>query len=302
MRNPSSKPLFILCDGGLANRLNSLIVGLYFRRYLDCNRCIVVWPVSDWCKIEASKVLDLEVLGDMIDDVVESVDATSLLPITHMPRYFQHSKALCLYNPLAFFFGRIFSKISRINYNGFLIASDLLPFWMLRNQKLVAIEEIVFKSLANKVDFNKIQADLEVGVHIRQTDFPNKKKIFDKAFKKISYLVKKYKHIHVFTDEDEAIETLAKKWPALKYKNSSKPIYEESMIIRNSDSVLAAVTDLVELSNCKVIIRTSNSSFLDLAIRFSRFNNIKSRSCTDFISDFLRKLSFSFSQIRKLLR
>ena len=302
MRNLSSKFLVILCDGGLANRLNSLIVGLYFRRYLDCNRCIVVWPVSDWCKIEASQVLDLEVLGDVIDDVVESVDTTSLVPITHMPGYFHHSKALCLYNPIAFFCGRIFSKISKFHFNGFLVASDLLPFWMLRNQKLIEIEEKVFKSLSNKIDISNIQIALEVGVHVRQTDFPNKKKIFDKAFKNISILVEKYKYIHVFTDSDEALEALARKWPGIIYKKSSKPIYEEQKIIRNSDSVLAAVVDLVELSNCKVIIRTSNSSFLDLAIRFSRLNNNNSRSYIDITNDFLRKLSYSFAQIKKLLR
>lgn len=302
LRNLSPKALVILCDGGLANRLNSLIVGLYFRRYLDCNRCIVIWPVSDWCKIEASQVLDLEVLGGVIDDVVESVDASSLLPITHMPGYFQHSKALCLYNPFAFFFGRLFSKISKFHYNGFLVASDLLPFWLLRNKKLIEIEEMVFKSLSSKIDLTKIQINLEVGVHIRQTDFPNKKKIFDKAFNKISILVEKYKYIHVYTDSDETLDALARKWPKLIYKKTSKPIYEERKIIRNSDSVLAAIEDLVELSNCKVIIRTSNSSFLDLAIRFSRLNNIKSRSYSEFTNDFLRKLSFSSAQLKKLLR
>ena len=238
----------------------------------------------------------------MIDDVVESVDATALLPITHMPVYFQHSKALCLYNPFAFLWGRFIYIVSKFDFDGFLVASDLLPFWMLRDQKLAEIEKMVFKSLTNKADLTRIQADLEVGVHIRQTDFPNKKKIFVKAFKKISHLVKKYKYIHVYSDSDEALETLAKKWPALIYKKSSKPIYEESMIIRNSNSVLAAVSDLIELSNCKVIIRTSNSSFLDLAIRFSRLNNLASRSYIDFINDFLRKLSFTFVQIRKLLR
>ena len=302
MRNLSSKLLVILCDGGLANRLNSLIVGLYFRSYLGCNRCIVVWPVSDWCKVEASQILDLEIFRDMIDDVVEAVDTTSLLPITHMPEHFKHSKALCLYNPFAFFCGRLFSKMAKFDFNGFFVASDLLPFWMLRNQKLVEIEEMVFRSLKNKVYSNKIRTDLEVGVHIRQTDFPNKKKIFDRASKKISQLVKKYKSIYVFTDSDEAIDSLTKKWPTLICNKSPKPIYEELNIIRNSDSVLAAVTDLIELSSCKVIIRTSNSSFLDLAIRFSGINNLTYRSYLDFTNDFLRNLSFSVFQLKKLLR
>ena len=106
----------------------------------------------------------------------------------------------------------------------------------------------------------------------------------------------------MYTDSDEALEALTRKWPGLIYKKSSKPIYAEKKIIRNSESVLAAVVDLVELSNCKVIVRTSNSSFLDLAIRFSRLNINNSRSYIEFTNDFLRKLSFSYAQIKKLLR
>lgn len=63
--------LIIYCDGGLANRLNSLLSGLAIVRYFNLNY-VIHWPINQWCAAE---------YGDIFEDSVD-ISINSLTSFT----------------------------------------------------------------------------------------------------------------------------------------------------------------------------------------------------------------------------
>ena len=68
------RKIFVLCDGGLGNRLNSLMGGLIAADKLACDP-IICWPVNNWCGcafedlFETSyKIIDQGVTDIFLDD------------------------------------------------------------------------------------------------------------------------------------------------------------------------------------------------------------------------------------------
>jgi hypothetical protein len=62
----------IFCDGGLGNRLNSLIGGLIFSDIID-SKSIIVWPENNWCGCSFNDLFktEIDVLSKNINEITE---------------------------------------------------------------------------------------------------------------------------------------------------------------------------------------------------------------------------------------
>lgn len=297
----SKKIVYILCDGGLANRINSLITGLFFKNYFSIERCIVIWPVNNWCRAGINEVMDLDCLKDQVDDIQEDLCCEDLILITHLNKNFDSRRGLSIYNP---FLSKLIKSKRYSSERGYLVATDLPPFWMWGDNNFNAMEKLIYNALLlkNSAHIYNSGSNNIYGVHIRQTDFPNKDRILKRSIKYIERLMRKSKEVCIFSDSNIVLELVSSRWPLIKINRNEQPtINSGGLIERGSESVKAAAVDMLLLANTK-IVRTSESSFLDLAIRFSKLNAFNKHSILDKIVDLRRNIGYMFIQIRRLIK
>lgn len=275
------KQLYIYCDGGFANRFNGLVSGLVTAKYANCLP-IIVWPSNTWCgagfqdcfQTNAYRVElhDLSYFGEEKDSYAYVMHENQL-----------HFENVQIYSPHD---ARSTKKIAKIindyPHLNVVFYTSLIPNYIRKKDLFECVESLKLKEIYYKESEKFIQMNQlgsYVGLHLRGTDFPNKPDS-NLYYSKVKKSQKKY----VVCSDDKAVDELFQTlpnafiFPKTDYteklesnKNWNEFITDEIgrkfpfNVNRNAQSVRQALVDLILLSSAKKIVRTSNSTFLDMA-------------------------------------
>ncbi len=279
------KKLIAYCDGGLGNRINTLVGALYISKLFDLELS-VSWPINRWC----GAPFDVLFWGDLIVDEKSMLEIDRLsknfLLLAHERQLFNHAQ---LINPNKFisckkFQRKITDQLN--NFDGIVYCNSVIPMYFPLKKlcKLYSKINICQKYIELADDFmrkNCLKNYSYWGLHLRGTD-ANSSYFYYKFWYFITLIVP-FKV--VLCTDDIAIERFF-----LSLKNVSKreklalpkraiedlgwndtnvDEYGRNFnynIYRNSDSIKEAIIDLLILSRSNLFY-TSQSTFLDLAFQ-----------------------------------
>ena len=157
--------LQILCDGGLGNRLNSLIGGILTAKKLNLD-IHVSWPLNNWCRACFTDLFDFSF------KTFDNNDIHQVFEDNKNNYYAIHSNQINYPIPPQ-------RKINPHNYNfskSALYYCNLIPSSFSQKQVIEELNSFLIKpSILNRVNLfcskNNIN-DQTKGIHLRKTDFP----------------------------------------------------------------------------------------------------------------------------------
>jgi hypothetical protein len=273
----------IFCDGGLGNRLNVLIGGLFLCKKFNKDP-IINWPQNNWC-------------GCNFDDLYTFKCSNLNLPINELfqiainenQHFILHENQTTL--PIFYTHSNNFNQINSLlttNANAIYYHNVIPSFINFSEQvfllKTVNIQQNILKTVLTFCEINNITKNT-IGLHIRRTDFPNQKPLSEV----IDFVQKSSNHdFFVCSDDAEAEKELLKlsnvcsfnkkeyvQKFALGYWNSRITDNEGRAfnfnVNRNRQSVIEAFIDMLILSRTK-IIKHVGSTFSDFAELYSHIN------------------------------
>ena len=67
------RKVIIFCDGGLGNRLNSLLGGLFIANQTQSSP-VICWPENNWCGCNFKDLFntDIEIINDNINEIFKN--------------------------------------------------------------------------------------------------------------------------------------------------------------------------------------------------------------------------------------
>jgi hypothetical protein len=273
---------YIFCDGGLANRLNTLFVGLLLKETTG-TPWSVAWPQNRWC-------------GAHLNDLFVSPLPVVPHGLTFFKRFSRKFTFLFHENQIGFPEEKIFYHSKNANLEGLqniiltntpvVYFHNLMPSWFGNEQFRGMANKLVVKpEIKSKVDkFTKTHniSKKTIGIQIRKTDFGNK--VNDNE---IYNIVKtSQKSFFICSDSQEVEQRFAKlpncfvnlkshyaeklnknnDWNDFTTDDSGRT-YPYN-IKRSAESVCDALVDFLILSRTS-ITPVSGSTFQNLAIRYS---------------------------------
>lgn len=289
------KKIFIFTDGGLGNRLNSLVGGLITAEITNSSP-VICWPTNNWCGclFEDLYLSSLPVTQNNLHSVFLDDDRNYLIHENQSGRslknVFSHStKAL----------NHLRNADTDIVYYHNRIPDFYNAEKVLNYLKTLKIKESILSVAEDFCDSNAITRATK-GVHIRKTDFGNQ---LDST--KIFHLVKRDRISRYFVcSDDESAEkefsalenviTFPKKnyveklvdggWTA-KISDTEGRIFSYN-VSRSRQSVIEAFADMLILSRTRIVLGNKSSfkwwektkiksSFLSWATIYSRVENLR---------------------------
>jgi len=271
------RKIFVLCDGGLGNRLNSLMGGLIAADKLACDP-IICWPVNNWCGcafedlFETSyKIIDQGVTDIFLDDDKIYLTHDNQVGIV-LTNEFKHSiESFDLINKMSqdivYFHNKIPSYFSQ---------DDIIK--KIKTLKIVPHIAMTAKSFCTQYNISRKTK----GVHLRKTDYPRQLDS-DEIYSII--LNDKENQYFVCSDEQSTEEQFSQLanvcvFPKTSYvqklndgtwtqttTDTSGRIFNFN-IDRPKQSVIEAFVDLLILSQTSISVR-NKSTFLSWAHRYS---------------------------------
>jgi hypothetical protein len=270
----------VLCDGGLANRLNALVFALILRKKFG-HAWRISWPINNWC-------------GAALGDLFVPPMAVDALPLSH---YRQHSSVLMLMqeNQLDFPAERLVLHHHLTSYDawreyldrpdGIVYFHNLIPSWVPAADVHAALQELQLNAeIAQRarqfVEQHRIDAQV-IGVHIRKTDFGDKVNdgaLFEqvKASPRAHFVCSDAAEVNqrfgalpncaVF-EKTAFPEKRAKDAAWLHWTADEDGRSFPYNIERSAASVVEGLIDLLILSRCE-LVPTSASTFLSMARLF----------------------------------
>jgi hypothetical protein len=157
--------VIIYCDGGLSNRLGSLIGGMELAKKNKSSYSIY-WPKTDWCQAGLSDLfISLDSISESFQDAALIYGAESLLVISHYGGLIAGARHISIQESETF----DVSPYRIIVYN-----NSLIPDFVSNSVAVSLLQEILIQPyIVDKVlDFitqNQISKDV-IGVHLRETD------------------------------------------------------------------------------------------------------------------------------------
>ena len=270
----------VLCDGGLANRLNTLLVALALKIHTG-SAWGIAWPVNNWC-------------GAAFEDLFEPMLPVSRNGLSYFKaqqdRYWQ-----------VFHENQIQFDESRITYNKTLSDFESLCNLVRTHQRIVyfhhlipgfVTDEMLMAGMAYLKPAERVVAAVDqiitehaidlktIGVHIRKTDFGDT--VDDLSlYEKISSASGRF---FICSDSNEVLTRFAQLENCIALPKPSMPrklredgdwnapiqdvdgrVYPFN-VDRDCESVFWGLVDLLILSKTQILV-TSGSSFLGLAQR-----------------------------------
>ena len=279
------KQNIIFCDGGLANRLNSLIAGLKLAKDIK-GEWIICWPINEWCgsPLEDLFNVGLPIINKKLSFFQEEINEYFFImhedQLNFKPQIYVNINSITSFECL-----NLKSDLNYFYYN------NLIPnFLSLKDVsdilKSISINLEIKEKACNFIKKYNIGNDT-IGLHIRKTDFGdtvNDKELFELALDSeniffvctddplVSRKFAKLKNCNVYS-HNEYVEKRNENlnWNGLVTDNVGR-MYNFN-VTRNSESVNAALIDLLILSKTK-IVNTSHSTFLKMALIFKQINYI----------------------------
>lgn len=300
--------LIIFCDGGIGNRINSLISGLAIAHHFDITYC-VYWPENNWCAANFS-------------DIFRSKHPTSTLSIKLLRDQFKESIVL-LHDHIA-------SEALNVVYRSAYDYESLLDF----EQKVLSVEknifyypailpkwipvELIHNELKNLVFSEYITREVEnfilekmngpfYGLHLRRTDLN-----VGLTDPEVLTLVTRHKEKKFFVCSDDPFaESLASVHANVHSRQKNSYVSKKELgqdwlaqcqdddnrtyhgnIFRGKDSVIQGAIDMLILAHSE-IVGYSGSTFQNIARMIGEINPIvsvpKPESLNFFAKSELRK-------------
>jgi hypothetical protein len=275
----------IFCDGGLSNRLNSLIYGLILKNRYN-QEWLMSWPVNNWCGISFDKLFSINMDVQKNNLLYFKKIEELYLFIVHENQIKLNEKNIKYINNINSYqqFENILTKGKKIFYY-----NNLIPNFV-KNQEIVqALGEIKLNKNIQNIAKGFCQRNAidegVIGLHIRMTDFGN---LIDTEYY-FKMIQESNKRFFVCSDD----ETLTNKFSMLpnchvfekenyptkynqKYDWNEEIVDDQERnfnfnINRSADSVVEALIDLLILSKTTQL-KTSNSTFLNMANLFKKAN------------------------------
>jgi FkbM family methyltransferase len=271
------KKLRIVCDGGLSNRINSLLGGLILSDYFNCVP-YVHWSPNNWCGCQINDLFDPYFFHDTqsLSSIYENYSEYLFYMHTNQLDKLVH------FEPVSDeILDSSFLDKDIVYYN------STIPNFIPKNDLLNKLSSITIKKeiLEFVEDFCKHNSigENSDGVHLRMTDFPeniNIQKIYDwvefsgrKTFVCSDDLDTELKFFDlsnvVINPKQEYPKKLnqTEDWHSLTKDTEGR--YFNFNVNRSSNSIVEALKDLLILSNNGNILKTSNTStFLQLSLLY----------------------------------
>ena len=274
------KVFFIFCDGGLSNRINSLINGLVLCKLVDFSP-LVVWPTNNRCDATYEQIFASD---------IGSINFPLLSFVAHSAQF-----QLWLHeNDIGFLGDLVVLRSLEPLHAQYLMRSaggkpiifseSLILPWIPFDLVSAVVRQLRFNgSLLSKarqiIDASGVCVDSEYfGVHLRGTDFPTQPPVdkmlakvrsnFDKKFfvcsdeRSIEQIFLPEPNVFIHDKLEYVTKIQNGPWRAEIMDSDGLPY--TSNIYRSKCSVEDAVVDLLLLAN-STLVSTSNSTFLGLS-------------------------------------
>jgi FkbM family methyltransferase len=278
------KEFRIICDGGLGNRMNSLLSGLIISDMLGYTP-YAHWPANNWC---GCKLDDLFIPNFKYDDKSiteiynEFPDYLYLIHVNQLDRKVDMIQI-----------GDEISAVHQARANGknVIYYNCLFPQFLkeediLNKLKSLEIREDILSEIINFYNNNIGEGEIADGVHVRLTDFPENinidglfeyvKSSGNKTFvcsddKEGELKFSNLPNVVTFTKSDYAAKmNLDSGWRDLTEDTEGRYFYFN--VKRSAQSVIEAFKDLLILSRTNIIKTSNTSTFLNLAMLYSKLN------------------------------
>jgi FkbM family methyltransferase len=279
------KEFRIMCDGGLGNRMNSLLSGLVISDMLECTPR-VHWPLNNWCgcKLDDLFVPHFEFDERSVSEVYSDFpDYLYLIHANQLDKEIDYIKI-----------GDEISDLSEAAGKNIIYYNSLIPRFLSETDIISKLDSLEIRgNILNEVD-NFCQSimdkgDILDGFHVRLTDFPENVNVDD-----IERYVKSSGNKTFICSDDKECELRFLKIPnvvaldKLSYATKMNPDagwkdltidtegrYFPFNVKRSGESVIEAFKDLLILSRTNIIKTSNTSTFLNLAILYSKLNKKK---------------------------
>jgi len=278
--NMNKCKIIIYCDGGLGNRLNTLISGMTLVRYFDIDY-VIHWPINQWCSANYNDIftnennisnLSLKNLKNNLDNYVFLLHdniASNVLDVPFSSAYNYFS----IYD--------FYEKTIKLNYNIFYYPA-IFPNWIPFEYIHKEFQNIIFTDyITSEVNYflTSVIKKPFYGIHLRRTDLNIGLTDFE-VFK----LVKENNKLTFFVcSDDPQAERLATGHPNVfsrtksayvqkreeKYdwlaitEDEDERIYHGN-IKRDKESIIEGAIDMLILAHSQ-IIGFSGSTFQNMA-------------------------------------
>lgn len=277
------RDMFVFSDGGLGNRLNSLVGGLVIADELNCNPKIC-WPLNNWCWANFNDLFDTNftVLNQSINELFVDENLIYLIHENQIGKTFKKTFDHSLTS---------LKKIKETNEN-IIYFHNKLPSFVDSNLILTKLKKLqIKKDIINHVEKFCIENNINKntkGVHLRKTDHGRQLDsniIFDEIQKNQnqSYFVcsddskteqefSQLKNVKIFSKTSYVEKLIDGSWTS-KIKDTDGRIFPYN-VNRPSQSVIEGFIDLLILSRTNIIIK-NKSSFLGWAKIYSMIDNLQ---------------------------
>jgi hypothetical protein len=278
------RKMIIFSDGGLGNRLNSLIGGLIAAKKLGCTP-VICWPVNNWCgcSFEDLFVLNLEIIDKGINDIFLDDDKIYLTHDTQPGKVFNNKFDHSVESL------NIIREMSQdIVYYHNKIPEYFLQDDIIKQLKTFKIASNILLQAKFFCEQHNIGKNIK-GVHLRKTDHGRQidsDQMFENILndKKSGYFIcsddkdtedkfNELKNVLVYPKTSYVEKLIDGGWTT-KIKDSEGRIFPYN-VDRSKQSVIEAFVDLLVLSRTNIIIR-NKSSFLGWAKIYALVNDLDS--------------------------
>lgn len=277
------RKMYILCDGGLGNRLCSLIGGLITADKLDIIENEILWPETNYCNCNFNKLFNNQFKINNINIDFFLQNNLDKIYLTHLNieylNQFKYVFPHCLES-----LEKIKNMKQDILYSHCSFSKYISKEEIINKLKILKINKEIRLKVYDFCEKNKIDNNV-IGIHLRRTDFKydinDNQKIIDiinnnqkKRFficsddKKTEELFKKFKNV-VLKDKYSYVEKLNKD------KNWVDNFNEKGTLIkynvkRTEDAVIEGFIDMLILSRTNLDIYKSVGSFYLFGCYFNK--------------------------------
>lgn len=276
---------YCLCDGGLGNRLNSLVSGMIiWKKASFGSKFVILWPLNRYCDAEIKDVIDMTKLGTYFDndtDVILRVTDEIQMNCNHVLAHDRKGFNGKFTNLLKIISLRKFTNFQDLANGEIMFTTPLIPFCVKYKevreikQYLKPAPQIIDKLLAlgNKVNKRSI------ALHLRGTDYGFSHRYFTFWYYLIKFLP--LLKFHIFTDDKSIIDRFSKQKNTVFFNHTVLPekynsdaswtemLLDEYNISRSKSAVTDGFIEMLFLAEMFKII-TSRSTFLYNAFYFSK--------------------------------
>lgn len=250
------KKISIFCNGGLSNRLNALVGGLYLADKVKAE-VEIYWPLNNWCDCPLeSLITNFKTINKDLGDLFKTNDIT--LYISHIS-----SDTIPTYHP------NQMNELDYTDHTNIAFNSSVIPDFLLETSKAVEIiklwniSENVLDIVIPFIKNNHIDSTV-LGVHLRKTDMSMQ---YDDNQVEEFISGNMDKRFLVCSDNPETENKLKKHNNVIVYE---KEHYVEKIdptqdwsdnLYRSRESIIQAFVDMILLSRTTLTITNPISTF-----------------------------------------